>query len=199
MWGGAWRGHLPTLVRDLMAEFAFATGPTAFANAETQLEFTHGVVDGAAIQKLGIYNDGIVVNAASPTDVLDGVIDYLFAWTTKKYGVTLIETHAFKKLYESNVVVKASPSFLAVNKKLQRLQKELQASLKVSSGVDEPFEIAALSISLDLQTMRGMKPAPFRVVRHATADFSSNLYQSTAPLPTDSHLRMLKLLDDVTS
>lgn len=188
---------LAELINAVKTDFSFHSAPEGIPGPDGGLEFLHGVVGSVPLTKLGIYNDGVVLNAASPTEKLDQALEVLIEWSKARFDVSITETHEVNRMYESNIVVKASSGILDLNKKLLRVQKELQVALGAASGVDEQFSVVSLTISPDLQRWGGMKPSPFRIGRHPSADFSSNLFHSTAPLTTDRHLKVLAMLEEV--
>lgn len=190
--------NIAELVRAVRSNFAFDSGPESLANTENGIEFQHGEINGVALNRLGLYRDGVVLQSAGHTRHLDETLEFLSAWVAKEFGFSIIETHAIHRMYESNIVIRPSPRFLTATKKFAKLQRELQDGLKDASGLDVLFGITAFGMSPDLQGISGMKPTPFKVARHTSADFSSNLFQSSAPLATDRHIKALEVLEEIS-
>lgn len=186
--------HAPHVVSAIQERFRFETIPKTLAETATSMEFEHGYDGDISIEKLGIYNDGVVINSSSPTDKLDAFLQILTEWAKTTLGVVVHKTQAVDTLYESNIVVKSSHDLVLAHERMSTVATKLSQHLKEVSGIDAVFHNADAIMSPDMNRLPGLRPAPFRIARRAGVDFEQNLFFSSAPLTTSRHIDVLNAL-----
>ncbi len=191
--------HAPSIVAAIQERFHFEIAPKTLADVISSMEFEHGFDGNIAIEKLGIYADGVVLQARSPTDNLDAFLKTLVGWATETLGVSVHKTQAIDTLYESNIIVRAKADLIASHRKMNIVGKKLQQNLKEASGINAAFEPVELSISPDLTKLLGLKPVAFQVSRRTGIGFEENVFFSVAPLPTQMHLDILEALESISA
>ena len=131
------------------------------------------------ITELGIFNDGVIVSAASDTDVIDAFIDDLLTWTKKEFHLVALDTIAHDKFYESNVVVQSTVDLSATLGPTIELKDHISAAL-TSAGIAAPLHLSGVLFDFDTADFMGKrKTAPLcDRPSHRCRIFSKALFQS---------------------
>jgi len=187
--------HLPSIVHAIQANFSFASGPTQLSDIESGIEFGHGVFDGIAIEKLGIYNDGIVFQGSVPTESLDKARQQLLDWAVTEFGFEVVDTHEIDTLYESNLLVKMKKNIGGALNGIETIRRHIESTLVQNSKLKTKYQPAGIVFACDAAKTPGLRPAPFRLERKLSVDFDANLYLTTAPMKTEQHLALLQALE----
>jgi hypothetical protein len=187
--------HYSMLISTIQERYNFEIVPEVIKDMDAGLDFAHGFIGDTAIERLSLYNDGIVVQSKVPTAKLDFFLNDLIQWSIDELGFKMTSTHRADSLYESTLTVQSEVDIIGFQLKLDNIRRILKSSLKKISNIDVDFLPVGITISPDLNKVSGLKPAGFRVARRADTDFEANLYQSTAPLTTDLHLKLLEQLE----
>lgn len=152
------------------------------------------------ISELGIYNDGIIVNSASSSNLLDEFIDDLFGWSREEFGLIPAIGSTDEKTYESNLAVKSDHDL----SKVLTPNPAAVAAVNKAYGSDRypAVELAysGFVFSVDDTTFPGIKkPIKFIVDRRVGVPVDQNIFYSQAPLATDDHLDVLRTFERVAS
>lgn len=187
--------HLPTVIEMIQNEFHFAEANGSLEDVKTNgLQLYHGNFKGLGIAQLSIHNDGVVIVSASPTQFLRDFLDSLKRWAVEKLQVSFVKTHDVGLLHQSYLVVKTNKPILSPIAQLGHIRSFLKAELEKNSGYEDEFDAFGFTMSVDPQhSLR--KPVAFTIERKAGIDFKLNHFYSRAPLPTESHLRVLKAIE----
>jgi hypothetical protein len=191
--------YLPPAVVALVERYKFSGFPTKLDELTgDRVSFRHGLFSGSAIDVFDIYRDGIVVGSKSPSDLLDAFVKDICAWMGPAIGLHRIETHPVKRNYESHLIVKSQAPLLKTLEAVAEIGDLVGQALKSANGLEVKFHPMGFGFIPDNTLIPGMKPATFRVERKAGMPFETNFYYSSAPLPTQSHLRILERLEKLS-
>jgi hypothetical protein len=192
-------GYWPDLVKDLGKEFSFASLPDVqeILLAQTKgtpkgAEFQLGKVtrpDGtiAVIDKLTVFNDGLVVDSRISTDDSDLLLDSIEQWAKK--NVSGIKNTG-KSFYLSQLEVKLGISKYA--KAFDHLSEQVVSLLKEYGSVGiTPYEFSSLYLAMEQSRLLSSQPSPFSIERRSNISFEENVFFAQAPLKTHDHLRLL--------
>lgn len=149
----------------------------------------HGLIS----VELRIYNDGFVADSRSATDDTDSFLSDILESASKEFDLRYKPEIIRKKLYVSEMTVRASGSLAVINPKLAEFAKKLEHVTGATSSLD----LTSVAFWQDIQ------PNPsatiFRFERKWGAAFSDNRYYSRAPLQTTKHLELLQEMEEAIS
>jgi hypothetical protein len=146
------------------------------------------------INKLTIFNDGVVLETSSDTDDTDATLHQLLMWAKKEIGINYEPEMIRRKLFTSNLVVYSDMQLDS----LHPILKELAAfvSSDTSKQFNHQFVYRTAGITLGTNTLTSkFAPTVFSIERRIDVPDSENKYFSTAPLRTSEHLSLLEKLE----
>jgi hypothetical protein len=190
--------YLPDFVQSITARYGFLSSPTNPLEAvSTGAKFQHGrfTVDDtpAVIKELGIYNDGIIVNAFN-TRVADLMLDDFFSWTTEKFQLRERQTHN-PRTYVSVVVIEFERPTEPALGKLAQVSELFSESLNSAYGWNYEYNLQRIAFAVDPMTIPPLRNTQFFIERRLQTPYSENRWFSGAPLQTEQHLRLLEAIE----
>ena len=184
---------IPIALEELANRYGFLSYPETFDEviAEKQ-EFQQGSFDGIGINRLNVYNDGILIESQSDTDVLDAFFEDLVGWLKQDIKADLYKTNQIDRMYESNVIVRTNDDALPVLRSLGSIGTLIGEKITTSGGPGAKFLPGGWILAPDpAETLRSLRPIPFRFERRDASDFDLNLYFSAGSLRTKDHMEIL--------
>jgi hypothetical protein len=156
------------------------------------VEFAEGRWEGATIQAMKIFNNGLQVDTRISTLESDRIMQEAIDWAVSRFGIVYHPQMVSRKAYVSNLTFYTEVPILgSLDSPISRLaQHARQASLEIRKD-GAPWEPITLTISSDVWPRKPIH-APFTIQRRADAAFAENKYFSEAPFPTDLHISMLE-------
>jgi hypothetical protein len=157
--------------------------------------FESGFWAGANIERLQIFNTGLVLDTRTSTDVSDKILEESLLWGAKEFGLVYRPGMIKRKHYVSHITFHSQmPLLPALSPPLAKLADRV--SRAVSGMVEEniSFEPTSFQVQHDLLT-RKYSIAGFTIQRRTETPFRENKYYSEAPLPTDLHATLLGELE----
>ena len=190
--------YLPDNVAALAKRYHFLGAPDLLRELEgSKAVFRHGTFEGNAIDRLEVYNDGIIVSSRSDTDHVDGFIEDCVAWLRDYEGYSVIETHTVSRMYESTLLVETERDVLKPLEAYQEILRLIENALLDTSSLKIAYHIFGFALSADQTQNPALKPVPFRLERKEGIDFGRHQYFAIAPLRTKQHLKILQQLDEL--
>lgn len=188
------RKTAPENIKILAEKFGFAKVPETFAELDFQkgVEFFAGHFDSIAIQRLGMFANGIVVDTRSSTEDSAAVLADILEFAKKELGASMkMARHHFisQLVFRSDLDIS-----LLVNPILKPILARV--SQAASAGMNYPFVYAPTSILMGVDMSQAkLAPNQFSIERRAETPFSENLYFSASPLQTSEHIRALEEIE----
>jgi hypothetical protein len=139
------------------------------------------------ITKLTIYDDGIVVEAASSTEDADALCENLLFGAAEKFGLQVSADLVRKRLYVSEVIVKLEGDLRALS------TKGVQFAKSIPKYAGRPYEFGGVSFWTDAD--ESGKHAVVRIERQVGREFAEQRFFSHASLQTQHHLALLAEFD----
>ena len=192
------RIHYPTLVHGLVERLKFQKYPKAPEEIDESkgIVFTDGLYNGIAIQKLTIFNNGLVIETRSSTQDSEKILQENLIWATKEFGLAFSPEAIKRKMYVSQLTfTSTSPILAGLSTSLAKLAKILSATVVGANNEKFNFETTGISIGHDVLTTK-YPVASLTIQRRLETPFSENKYFSEAPLQTDIHLSLIQALED---
>jgi hypothetical protein len=190
-------GYLPDLVQLIKARYSFVSVPSDAdlvpSDPPKGAEFKLGklVVEGRVVvfDRVTIFSDGVVVDAASSTSDADLFLDDLAEWARSilpqvelvgpRYYLSQLEVHLDSALEEP------VPVFKPVGEKV--------SSLLQTYGISVPrYEVASVHWHCDQLGKNPPQPAAFFIERRANIPYNESVWFAQAPLRTEDHKTMLE-------
>ena len=190
--------YLPHVAAQLAERYRFGGAPNSIGDlGGNKVEFKQGLFEGNAIETLDIYNDGIVVASRSDSDFIDQFIDDLSLWLEKNHGLSVIETHTVRKMYDSTLLVETDGDIFKPLDAYAGVLRMIEKTLQDSSGLSVQYQNFGLVLSADQTQNPALKPIPFRFERKEGIEFSRCQFFTSAPLRTKQHLEILEQLEQL--
>lgn len=184
---------LSRIVPALVEKLKFTIFPTSPEHLdETKgVEFKDGLWDGVPIQKMTVFNNGIMMDTRNGTDTSLRIINEVLAWSADEFGL-IVPAGGIQRFRFLNQFVFFSdtlPQFGGTP--ARQLAESVSRSLQGITGKTRHYEV--IRIDLDFDRFEEKAPiAPFTIQRRVTASFEEGKFFSEAPLPTDIHRAILE-------
>ena len=165
------------------------------APPSTEFKYENGAFDRkngpVSIVSMTLHNDGIVVDTRSSTDDADSFLEDVIDWMSKEYGLPPHTEMPVKRIYvsELNVSFPRAPVFL--NQKFAPLVDEISSTI----SDDIAGKVDFLGFQLATDRNRGNRQATFRIEREINTEIGENRYYAFATAKTDTHIKLLKMLE----
>lgn len=188
--------YQPEAMAKLVGRYQFAKYPTLDDLTKNARLFQIGKFKDVQINEFGIYPDGVIVQSACNSSILDEFIDDLFNWSREEFGIVPTLESIFEKTYESNVIVKADSDLSTVLAPMPAAVAALNKAYGSDRYPDTKLEYSGFVFSVDETTFPGVKkPTKFIVDRRVNIAPEQNFFYSQAPLATDDHLDVLRAFE----
>lgn len=191
-------GYLPDLVNQLKARYSFIKVPKDEellpSDPPKGAEFQHGKLPAepsVIIDKLTVFIDGIVADAAESTDHADRFLSDLQEWAKTAIPKAIPSGPRF---YLSQLEIKMEPTLEAYAPRLKPIGEKISARL-ATYGIQTPkFEVSAINMNFDVFGKPVPQPGQFVIDRRLNVAYSENVWFAQAPLRTADHIALLKEL-----
>ena len=188
--------HLPQLAAALVERYSFAGSPTSLADLTgKRIEFTHGVFQNGSIEKLDVYDDGIVIAARAPSDYIEAFLEDFMHWLKEDLGMEVGVSREITRIYERELVVELDPNVMNVLEQLNGIGEKLSKMIAENCGMKVDCHALGFGYSSERASNRGLTPISFRLERRLASDFDVNQFLSSAPLTTSQHLELLESIE----
>jgi hypothetical protein len=175
--------------KELGQRYSFAKVPEQFAELDLQkgINFISGECRGVKVDKLTLYQNGLVVDTRSSTDNCQKVVDDIIGLARELFGA---KVKVGRRLFVSQLVFQSDVKMALLNPILQRIIDRLTES--VSQDMNHPYAFdASIVVNAELWQAK-ITPGVFSIERRADTPFTENTYFSNAPLRTADHLEVLQ-------
>ena len=162
-----------------------------FLDEQKGIQFAFGRWDGTVINQLAFYAHGIAVETAASTDVSEKILYDVLRWGANTLNINYHQDMIKRKAYVSGLLFSTDVSLNALHPKLRGIGERLSSSVADSLGHVFPYEVTGIFFGYDTTHTKPNAPI-FTIERRADVPFTENKYFSTAPLPTEEHLKLLR-------
>ena len=170
--------------------YGFAVFPQSLAdiNLEKGADFESGRLGNIAIDKLTLYQNGIVVDTRSSTEDAEAVCLNVLEEARKRLAATVVVT---RRHFVNQFSFRSDMELARLNPVLakiaDRVSKELKSDLRQEFSVD----LSAVKISIDISQVR-VSPGLFSIERRENVPYSEKTYFSSAPLRSALHMQLVE-------
>jgi hypothetical protein len=187
------RGGLffPEVVKELVQHCSFQKFPGSLDEwkSEEGGQFLVGKLGKTVIEKMVLYNNGILVETRSGTSDSARVVEEVLDWAQGKFAMAC-GREAIKRWAYVNDVSFYSDVPLLMTGPIERLARNISAEMSKVLGQETVYEPTGFNIGHD-PLLKKYSSAQFTIHRRAEVPFAENKYFSEAPLPTEVHLDLL--------
>lgn len=190
------RQHLlgPEFTPNIADRYGFLKTPEKLEDLldeQNGIQFAFGRWEGTVINQLALYAHGIAVETAASTDISEQILYDVLSWGANSLNFNYRPDMIKRKAYVSGLLFSTDVSLNALHPKLRGIGERLSGSVADTLGHVFPYEVTGIFFGYDTTHTKPNAPI-FTLERRADVPFAENKYFSTAPLPTEEHLRLLK-------
>ncbi len=186
---------LPELTKAFVNRYGFLKYPTAVAEFDLTngVTFATGKIDGINIGSLILYFGGVVIDTGSSTDDSERVLSDLVSFVQELVGIQYVPVAEPRKFYLTELAFHSTAKLETLNPILRHISNRISDIVSGPARQRFDFEPVTVRFLPDLQKTKWQVSA-FSLDRLAGAPLDENKWFSSAPLPTQEHL---KLLDEI--
>ncbi len=187
------RVFFPDVARELVQRYGFLKFPKELNDFDEQkgVEFVEGKLKDTVIEKLVIYNNGILLDTRANTETSRALIEETLLWAKSKFGLVYEPGMIKRVAYVSNVTFYSDVPLNALNPALQKLADRVSGAVSELQKENIEYQTSSLSIAHD-PLKRKYPLAVFSIQPRTETPFSEHKFFSEAPLPTDLHIKFLE-------
>lgn len=148
------------------------------------------------IDKVVLFDWGIVIETSASTDACENVLQDMLNWGAETFGTTSRPNLITQKNYVSEIVFSSELSLPAINPKIESLGTKITGLVGGYLGTSLPFQTAGITLAFDPSLSKQIF-TPFQITRLADTPFALKKYYSGAPLKTSDHLQVIEDFETV--
>lgn len=183
----------PKLARALEEKYGFFQGPRVIEDYDLTkgVVFLHCEYQGKVIDKLSLFNDGIVCDAKASTEFSDAFIDDVLETLRTVAGLDTEAGKTLIQIYMSRIEVQADLDLGKSFSLFSKFGRDVAASIRSYGQKVNDYVPTGLSFHFDWPNPKEARPPALTFERREGVAYSENVYFSSAPLRTDDHLNHL--------
>jgi len=189
------RGKLfyPDLAKAVATRYNFQKFPQKIEDFDEAkgVVFAEGKLGNSVIEQVIVYSFGVVLETRISTQESKRLLEEAFDWASKELGLTYKPSMVKRWQYYSQVTFYSKAPFLGNLKATQKLAQAVTNHVAELTDEDLKYELTSLTLNYD-QLTRKHPLGSFSIQRRENTPFSDNKYFSDAPLPTETHIKLLE-------
>lgn len=189
--------YLPDIATALVERYDFKKFPTKVEDFDESkgVEFEHGRTTDIVIDKVVILNSGVYVDTRTETAASEAILHEALKWLSHDFGLIYSPSMIKRRAYISEVTFHSIDNLLGVHPMMREFSRVVSREIEENFQQPLVYEAAGISLMYDkLKTAFG--PAAFTIQRREGVPFSENKYYSSAPIKTETHLKLLEQFED---
>ncbi len=175
------------------SRYSFTKTPTNLEELDLQkgIELVEGRLGDIRIDKITLFQNGIVIDTRSSTENSEKVLDDILVLAEDAFGATI---RPARQGFASQLIFRSNMHLAALNPVLPKIADILTE--RASADLKHPFVFEPTGILLNVDTSQ-TKTAPvmFSIERRTEIPFEENTYFSSAPLRTVEHIEVVKTFE----
>ena len=186
------------ILRAIEERYGFLQAPRMLADYDFQkgVTFTFGQFHNDwIIEKLQIFNNGILVEAKTETSKIESFLDEIIDWAIAEFDVKFPAEKFLGRAYLSQFEIHVDMNLGELFAQFSECGGFITECLN-AYGLNSPsYEAVQLTMFGDITKVTSPHPgSSFTFERRMAKPFSSNLYYSSAPLRSEDHIKALEML-----
>ncbi len=192
------RTLMPDITPAFVKRYGFLKYPQTYAEFdETKgVTFEGGYWKSIAVDRIVLYNNGVMVDTRSSTSDSEKVLEDALIWAAENFGLTYHPEMLARKAYLSELEVKCEARIEMLNPQLKSFAKRLSERASSSAGQNLSYEAFSIGFNFDSAFAKAFS-GPMRFERLTDVPYSDNKYFTSAPVPTDAHMLFLDELEAI--
>lgn len=187
---------LPHLIAAIASRYNFQKFPVSVEELTGEVRgFRLGQWNGAQIDDLQVYNDGVIVAAPAETSVNEAFLDDLYGYVTDQFGMEPVYGSVEKRLYESAIIVELSTDMDAQLSAFSSVRQQLSDMVSGYGAENLDFSGTRIDFNVDYRLPLVRRPINFTLDRRVGEPYSANRWYAMAPLKTADHIKLLSKWD----
>jgi hypothetical protein len=185
--------YQPEAAVKIAERYSFAKMPTVDDLFKNERVFRIGKFGDVQISEFAIYTDGVVVQSACDSAVIDAFIDDIFGWAREEFGLIPISISKPEKTYESSIIVRSDIDIAEALRPKVNVFPILNRVYQTDKYTSSQIYPTGIIGTIDEQEFEGRKkPIKFILDRRIGVDFDQMAFFSQAPLQTKDHFAVLR-------
>lgn len=184
----------PDIVAVMREKYRFVEYPKTADEYAKEVSLSYGYFENSVIDKVTIFNDGILISCSENTVKIDIMLNDIIHWMSDLFNIRLDQLKK-RSFYNSKIEIglddRASDfvdRFCAVSKMLDRF-------VAAHGMLASPY--AASSLGFYASEAGGPTPGRFLIEPRAGAPLIENRFFSEAPVTTDEHITLIEALENL--
>ena len=184
------------LARRLEERYGFLQGPNAVRDYDRAngITFLKGIFRTEVIEKLQIFDVGILCEMSAPTEIADAFLDDLTSWANDNFNLGISKLSHPPSGYVSTLEFSSDFRLDTMMKPVSEIGIILSKFLNARGHDLPPYSGWGVRMNLD-PGLKNLKPGEFALEHRANKPFAERIYYSTAPLTTKEHLALLEKVE----
>ncbi len=185
--------YYPDIVAAMVQRYKFQTYPQKVEdfNEQKGVVLAEGKLGDKVVEKVVVYNWGITLETTSSTRDSEELLEEALAWATANLKLTYKPEMVKRKAYVSQVTFFSEAPILSLNPVLGTIANKLSETVSANMNLPNVFHPLGVFLNIDATA----QPTPvqvFSIERRQNIPFSDGKYFSSAPVPTDAHIELIK-------
>ncbi|MCK1562452.1 hypothetical protein IVB08_00305 [Bradyrhizobium sp. 173] len=193
----------PSVISQIAQRYGFAQVPTITtqeAMAKNGLPFGMGHFQNRdsrfAVTDFVVYNDGLVA-IAEKTEWAEAFLEDVTTWVKSEFNFREVVS-GIRKLYASTIVVDFESPLSRLLKGYEVISNLITSHAVTITPHKTPLQFSRLDFEVDRTVLAGQLALPkFVIERRAGVSFDHERYYCNAPMHTETHLSVLKEIEDL--
>src|ERR1035438_8808224 len=143
--------YYPDLVRGLVEKLRFVKFPQRIEEFDEQkgVEFLTGTWTGITVEKVVLYNNGILLDTHSTTDESERILGEILEWAKGQFKLNYAPEMISRKWYVSNFTFYSDAPLLRPTLPLKTLANSVAAAVEGVRGKRFEFQTTRIDIDID--------------------------------------------------
>jgi len=186
-------------MRAFIERYSFIKTPTTAAEIlDTEnkgLTFEQGKLGDVGINKVVLFDWGVVVETSASTDASEIILQDMLNWGAETFGMSNRPSLVTRRNFVSEIVFSSEINLNAMNPTIQRITDSITEMVASYLGHSEPFETYGFSLAFDSSRSKQLY-TPFQIYHLPDTPFSEKKYYCGAPLSTADHIKVIEQLEE---
>ena len=182
----------PKMIVSLVQRYNIRKPPQTIEELDFQkgIKFLYGQFEETPIDEIALWDNGIIIDTKTSAEKSEHILENMLTWGAEVWGLKYRPEMIKRKIYLSSVSFRSDVPLESINPQLRKLSERVTEIASKHVGHKLQFDVTQIGFYYD-PTSTKLKLPFLTIERREDTPFSENKYYSSAPLPTDEHLKFL--------
>jgi len=186
---------MSTVVPAIANRFGFQTTKTPRNDDKPDeskgFEFFDGIWDGTPVQRLAIFNDGIILETRVSTSKSREILVESMKWAEGELGIQATSDFLRRPRFVSVLAFQSDAQIFGHSLAINNAAQAMSEAMASVTGKERKY--SGIRIDIDFDRSGDKEPvSSFTIQTLALEPFEFSRYYSQAPLPTEQHIALLE-------